>query len=266
MSGKVSITFDDGLASVYRLALPEMERCGVSGTAFVVSDLVGERYFGYPVMNKKMLLDLSSAGWEIGSHTRTHPDLVSLPDQQLDEELESSKQRLESLIKKPVTSLAYPYGQCDSRVARCAQRYYAWARTVSRYPPVRLNSSDPRDRMRLKAMSVCEPASTLPLHLYYAYTPKPVTRAIHRMLQKRAQSHFPGGVTAAPTSLNAKIVAKWIRKTRKDGWLILCFHNVAQERTADPYNVTLEEFRDIVRVVAAGSQHVTALGRGCEEQ
>ena len=40
MPGRVPITFDDGLASVYRLAFPEMERYGIVGTAFVISDLV----------------------------------------------------------------------------------------------------------------------------------------------------------------------------------------------------------------------------------
>jgi peptidoglycan/xylan/chitin deacetylase (PgdA/CDA1 family) len=265
MSGRVSITFDDGLASVYWLALAEMERYGVSGTTFVVSDLVGKHYLGYPVMNKKMLLDLSSAGWEIGSHTRTHPNLVSLPDQQLNEELESSKQRLESLVMKPVTSLAYPYGQIDNRIVLRARRHYNQARALSRYPPLRLNSPHPRDRMRLNAMSVCEPAVTLPLHLYEAYLPKPVTRTLHRIFHKRTE-HVLGAVAAGPTSLNARVVAKWIRRTRKDAWLILCFHDIARERAANLYSIALREFRDIVRVVAAGSQHVVTIKNGCEDE
>lgn len=47
---------------------------------------------------------------EIGSHTMTHPVLASLsvPDQFA--EISSSKQKLESIIGRPIQSFAYPYG------------------------------------------------------------------------------------------------------------------------------------------------------------
>ena len=83
MSGEVSITFDDGLVSVSSLAFPNMERYGMSGTAFVISDLIGRECLGHPVMNEEMLIDLSSNGWETGSHTRTHPHLVGLSTERL---------------------------------------------------------------------------------------------------------------------------------------------------------------------------------------
>ena len=44
MAGKLSITFDDALASVYSLALPELERLGLTATVFVITDLIGKDY------------------------------------------------------------------------------------------------------------------------------------------------------------------------------------------------------------------------------
>jgi hypothetical protein len=105
-------------------------------------------------------------------------------------------------------------------------------------------------------MSVFEAASALPAHLYYAYLHKPVTRTVHRILQK--SRFLRRGVPARPSSLNARIVARWIQRRRGNAWLILCFHNVAMERTASPYSINLNDFR--VKAIATGPQRVVTVG------
>jgi peptidoglycan/xylan/chitin deacetylase (PgdA/CDA1 family) len=47
---------------------------------------------------------------DIGAHTMTHPPLAQLTALQQREELEQSKEQLESLLGKPVTMFSYPYG------------------------------------------------------------------------------------------------------------------------------------------------------------
>lgn len=47
---------------------------------------------------------------DIGAHTITHPTLSALSSQEQKEEIIGSKKRLESIIDKPVTTFAYPYG------------------------------------------------------------------------------------------------------------------------------------------------------------
>lgn len=54
---------------------------------------------------------LSNAGMEIGSHTKMHPILTSLSDDEALEEVSGSKKILEELIKKPVRYFAYPNGK-----------------------------------------------------------------------------------------------------------------------------------------------------------
>ena len=236
----------------------------MTGTAFAISDHVGGQWEGYPVMNEKMLIDLSSAGWEIGSHTKTHPTLVNLPTERLDEELGSSKQRLELLIKKPVTTLSYPYGQFDSKVVLRAKRHYTCARASSWYPPLKLNSSNPKDPMRLNAMTETVKADThLPAHLYLTYSPMTVRQIIHRILQKAKL--FQGvSVSANAPDLTAKILAKWIRRMHRNTWLILCLHNIAPDGTASsPYSVNLNEFREMLKVIASASEEVVTVGHGC---
>jgi len=53
-----------------------------------------------------------------GSHTVTHPDLTSIGERRLDYELTESKRFLESELREPVTSLAYPAGRFDDRVVK----------------------------------------------------------------------------------------------------------------------------------------------------
>jgi peptidoglycan/xylan/chitin deacetylase (PgdA/CDA1 family) len=48
---------------------------------------------------------------EIGAHTLTHPVLAELPVEQQQHEIGGSKQQLEALTGKEITSFAYPYGK-----------------------------------------------------------------------------------------------------------------------------------------------------------
>jgi peptidoglycan/xylan/chitin deacetylase (PgdA/CDA1 family) len=74
---------------------------------------------------------LSAAGWEIGSHTVTHPHLTELEDRQLRRELADSRAEIERRIGRVCTSLADPCGECDARVARAARDAgYTFAATL----------------------------------------------------------------------------------------------------------------------------------------
>src|SRR5208283_5544525 len=113
MTGKLSITFDDGLASVYSLALPELEKIGATATVFVISDLIGKEFDSHRVMDERQLRYLISRDWEIGSHTRTHPNLFDLADVEVDAEFRNSKICLEAITSTKIDSMAYPFGHYD---------------------------------------------------------------------------------------------------------------------------------------------------------
>ena len=62
------------------------------------------------------LRELSELGWELGSHTRTHPRLPTLDRESLRDELAGSRSDLEQRIGIPCESIAYPYGNYDPGV------------------------------------------------------------------------------------------------------------------------------------------------------
>jgi peptidoglycan/xylan/chitin deacetylase (PgdA/CDA1 family) len=128
----VAITFDDGYRSVLEVAFPIMERLGYVGTVFVPTDfpdrpgpmswpgidqwLDTDHEDELRCMSWGQLRELAAAGWEIGAHGCSHPDLPKLSDQQLRRELCDPRGRLEQELGRPCRSLAYPFGTYDDRV------------------------------------------------------------------------------------------------------------------------------------------------------
>lgn len=148
----VSITFDDNYRSVLELAKPILDRHGYPGTLFVPTDWPDEarpmrwqgvdRWLGTPhehelsALTWQELGELADAGWEIGSHTCSHPHLPDLDEPTLAHELRASKARIEAELGRPCTSLAYPYGDLDARVVDATREAgYQWAGTIPRVLP-----------------------------------------------------------------------------------------------------------------------------------
>ena len=133
----LAVTFDDAYESVGRLALPLLTELGVPATVFAPTRFVddpeprgwdgtdvwaGTRWASeIAVMGWEELGRLAEAGWEIGSHTRTHPRLPTLSGGALEDELAGSRTDLEERLGVPCRSLAYPYGAADRRVAQAAR-------------------------------------------------------------------------------------------------------------------------------------------------
>jgi peptidoglycan/xylan/chitin deacetylase (PgdA/CDA1 family) len=131
-----ALTFDDAYRSVLDLAYPILSSLGLPATVFVVTDFGdGRRPLEWPGIDHwrggpherelrglgwEQLEQLADGGWEIGSHTCTHPRLTRLSDQALARELEASRAACEEALRRPCRSLAYPYGDVDGRVTRAA--------------------------------------------------------------------------------------------------------------------------------------------------
>ena len=133
----LAVTFDDAYRSVIELAGPILRRLEIPGTVFAPTALVGtERPMSWPgidgwidgphehelvPMSWDELGELASEGWEIGSHSRTHPRLPELRGTELGEALERSRAECESRLGRPCRSLAYPFGDHDAAVVEAAR-------------------------------------------------------------------------------------------------------------------------------------------------
>jgi peptidoglycan/xylan/chitin deacetylase (PgdA/CDA1 family) len=61
-------------------------------------------------------------GMDIESHTISHPSLPKLEPEALQRELTASRAILEAKLARPVTALAYPFGDFTEREVEAAQR------------------------------------------------------------------------------------------------------------------------------------------------
>lgn len=140
-TAKISFTFDDGFASARTQAQPTLTKYGLTGTSYVTTKCVGMttvpntcradndvRY-----MTWTQIKQLQAAGWEIGSHTQTHPYLASsdaddgqpnvLTPAQVAQELSGSKA---DLAAQGITATAFasPYGDYNPATLSEIAKHY----------------------------------------------------------------------------------------------------------------------------------------------
>jgi peptidoglycan/xylan/chitin deacetylase (PgdA/CDA1 family) len=143
------VTFDDAHRSVLETAAPILGRLGLPATVFVPTD--------YPDTGRPMAWDgydpwlgtefeselgclgwdelrgLVARGWEIGSHTKSHPHLPRLDAEAIGKELRESREVCEEKMGERCWSVAYPYGDHDDRVLRAAaEAGYRFGATIPR--------------------------------------------------------------------------------------------------------------------------------------
>ncbi len=86
-------------------------------------------------MTKETVESISNSPWiGIGGHTHTHPILINCNEKAVYEELNISKQKLESWIGKEVDSFAYPNGDFGEREKRILKElHYRYAFSTRPY-------------------------------------------------------------------------------------------------------------------------------------
>ena len=118
----VCLTFDDGYRDNLTELLPILERQDAKATVFAVTDLLGfNEYFLTP---EELQILSASPCIEIASHGVTHRDFLGLSPEETKAELERSRELLEEITGKPVTSFSYPGGHYSWEQAQAAGALY----------------------------------------------------------------------------------------------------------------------------------------------
>jgi peptidoglycan/xylan/chitin deacetylase (PgdA/CDA1 family) len=123
----VVVTFDDAYAELEDEAIPTLAANGQTATVYACAGLLGAdadalRRPGHEIHEEARLMDadalrrIRARGFEVGSHSLTHPHLPALDDATLEAEVAGSKGVLEEELGEEVRHFAYPFGDYDERV------------------------------------------------------------------------------------------------------------------------------------------------------
>jgi peptidoglycan/xylan/chitin deacetylase (PgdA/CDA1 family) len=125
----VVVSFDDGFRDQYTKALPTLRRHGWVGTLNLIVAHLHEGTYG---LGPREVGHMIGDGWEVDSHTLTHPNLTSLGPSQLASEVGGSRHELHVLFGIPVNFFCYPEGAYDSAVIAATRAAgYAGATTTN---------------------------------------------------------------------------------------------------------------------------------------
>lgn len=142
---QISFTFDDGLQSALSLAAPALQKYGYAGTNYVIPMCVGmttapnacKADSTHTYMTWAQIKSLQDTyGWEIGSHTQSHPLLAStdptdqpapLTEAQVTSELLDAQNNILANVGTKPMAFASPYGDYDpigANVIAKVAKYY----------------------------------------------------------------------------------------------------------------------------------------------
>lgn len=137
----VFLTFDDGFRDNRETALPLLREYGFGAFVFVLPPLVDTgAALEWPEVREDrgrfaatmrsvdwpMLEEMREGGFEVGSHTLSHPSLPTLGPEALRQELSDSRARVAARLGSCET-LAYPFGawspEVSAAAAECGYRF-----------------------------------------------------------------------------------------------------------------------------------------------
>jgi len=188
----VVVTFDDGYQNIVDNALPELAKRRIPATIFMVAGALGvtpnwEDYSGGTdlamhevIMTAEQLRALPSDLVQIGSHTRTHPMLGRLPEQQVRTELSTSRALLEEIVGREVKLFSFPYGSFNAEVVACC-RDAGYERVFTTEPRLAYAGSDAFIVGRI-TVEPGDSALEFRLKVHGAYRWLPVASAVKRAI------------------------------------------------------------------------------------
>ena len=116
----ITFTFDDGSKTVFENGFPVLAKYGFPATFYAITDCVGENPW---CVDWNQVAVMSKLGWEIGSHSNSHPHMTKLPDDEIRAELDQSIKTLREHGYKAL-SYASPYGEFDERVMEFVRKRF----------------------------------------------------------------------------------------------------------------------------------------------
>lgn len=133
----VVLTFDDGFADFYEVALPVLQKHDFTATLFMTTGWIRDADISASLapgcmLSWGQLSEIAACGVEVAGHSHLHPQLDRLSQRAAREELATSKHILEDGLGMGVPGMAYPFGYSNATVRKLASDVgYSYAYAVA---------------------------------------------------------------------------------------------------------------------------------------
>ena len=151
----IVLTFDDGYLSQDTHAKPALRALGWPGVLYLEG-----KNLGPGGLTKRQVEGMVAAGWEVGAHTLTHPDLTTVDDATLRREVAGSRTLLQRRLGLPINAFCYPAGRNDARV-RAAVRAAGYTTATTVEPGIARPADDPFALPRIRVNGTDSPQTVL---------------------------------------------------------------------------------------------------------
>jgi peptidoglycan/xylan/chitin deacetylase (PgdA/CDA1 family) len=120
----VVLTFDDGYVDNYASAFPLLQKYGMVGHFFIITDFVNEKRAEY--MTWPQIEEMSAAGQRFGSHSRNHPDLKGKSADYLVWQALGGMEAIQEHLGYHPRWISYPAGSYDARTKAVYKSAHYW--------------------------------------------------------------------------------------------------------------------------------------------
>lgn len=120
----IILTFDDGYRDNYTNAFPLLQKHGLAGTFFILTEPIDQKHEEY--LTWSQVRKMSAAGMDIEVHGRTHRDLRGRDTDFLIWEIVGPREIIEARIQQRPRFFCYPSGQYDEAVVAMLKSDYFW--------------------------------------------------------------------------------------------------------------------------------------------
>lgn len=135
----ITLTFDDGMLTVFTEAMPVLRDFSIPAHLFLTTGVVGgdnswktqpKNAPRFQMMNWDQVAACHSAGISIEAHTHTHPKLDAITTQQVQDECFLCDEIIHNKLGIKPIHFAYPYGVYDEKSRRFALEHYKTTTTT----------------------------------------------------------------------------------------------------------------------------------------
>lgn len=268
-AGMLTLTFDDGLASVHAHAFPILKKYGIPATTGIIAARLknGDDDF----MNVAQLRELVRAGWEMASHGLTHKRPVDIPEGYAQEPLKNCRN-----VKGSETVFEAKYGYEDlagltedgrhlreldnEKDVKTTPGSYHFDELIGEVVFRPLDPGDVEDGS-IRAVSYQRemeesrevlaelgfPVRTyITPHNYWTTHIRDLSRSLYdQVVTGGDDGNFPGRTDrwwikrhVVHTADSAQAIIALTRKVviEQDGWLVLCLHGVGDDVGWEPWS------------------------------